>query len=163
MPKYLKISTILVAVIAFISGYFYFQVDWEARAIRQQFEALTKVVEKDGPVTTFEALSRSRRLSEFFTDPASVEYFRGRKLPEDLDSISAGFLSTWGKIETASVTVLRHEIEIRGNGTDARSRATLRGRVIADGRDRMSDTLDYRIGWQNVDGEWLIQTIHPLD
>lgn len=163
MPQHFKIPLILLAVIAFVGGYFYLQVDWEARAIRKQFQALTELVEKDGPVSTFESLSRGRRLADFFTNPASIEYFRGRKLPENLDAISAGFLSAWGRIQEASITVLRHEIEIHQTGTEARSRVTLRGRVIADGRDQMDDKLDYQVFWQQIEGNWRIQRIVPVN
>lgn len=163
MFQRLKIPLIILASVVAIGGYFYLQVDWEARAIRKQFQALTEVVEKDEPVSTFEALSRSRRLATFFTNPASIEYMRGRKLPEDLDAISAGFLSAWGRISEASITVLRHEITISDNSTEAQSEVTVRGRVVADGRDQMRDTIDYRILWQKIEGDWRIQQVFPVD
>lgn len=163
MPSHLKLPLIVIAVLVFIGSYFYLQIDWEVRAIRKQFQALTEVVEKDGPVSTFESLSRSRRLAGFFTNPASIEYFPGRELPGDVDAISAGFLSAWGRVEEARIAVLRHEIELRENATDARSRVTIRGRVVADGRDQMRDTLNYQVFWQQVEGDWRISRLFPVD
>jgi hypothetical protein len=163
MPQALKITLIAGALIAACAAYFYLQIDWEARALRKQLDSLTRLVEKDGPVSTFEALSRSRRLADFFATPASVEYFPGRKLPEDLDAISAGFLSAWGQIQEASITVLRHETDIRQDQGEARSRVTIRGRVIAGGRDQMRDTLDYQIFWQKLDGDWRIRRMLPVE
>lgn len=72
MPQNLKIPLIVLAILGTLGAYFFFQVDWEARAIRKQFQALTELLEKDGPVSTFDALSRSRRLAGFFTNPASI-------------------------------------------------------------------------------------------
>ncbi|TVP80880.1 MAG: hypothetical protein EA353_02725 [Puniceicoccaceae bacterium] len=163
MLQNLKTPAIVVVVIAVIVGYFYSQVDWESRAIRKQFQALTEVVEKDGPVSTFEALSRSRRLSGFFTEPVSVEYFRGRFLPRDLDAMGAGFLAAWGQVDAASVNVVRHELELQAGGQEARSLVTLRCRVVVGGRDQMRDTLKYQITWQKVEGTWRIQRIFPVD
>lgn len=163
MPPNLKIPLIVLAILGTLGTYFFFQVDWEARAIRKQFQALTELVEKDGPVSTFDALSRSRRLAGFFTNPASIEYFPGRHLPDNLDAISAGFLSAWGRIEKASVAVLRHEINLHENRVEARSRVTLRGTVIADGREQMRDTLDYQILWTKVEGDWRIRRLFPVN
>jgi hypothetical protein len=163
MSQRMKTPLIILAVLAAIGGYFYWQVDWEARAIRKQFQALTEVVEKDAPVSTFEALSRSRRLATFFTNPASIEYLRGRKLPEDLDALSAGFLSAWGRVSEASVAVLRHEITISDKGEEAQSDLTVRGRVVADGRDQVRDTINYRILWKKSEGDWRIQQVFPLN
>ena len=48
-------------------------------------------------------------------------------------------------------------------GTEARSRITLRGRAIADGRVQMHDTLDYRVFWKQVNGDWLISRLYPVE
>lgn len=156
-----KIIAITLAVFAGLLAYFSLNIDWDKRAIRSQFSGLIEVVEKDGPVSTFEALSRSRRLNGFFTASPSIEYFRGRSLPKDLEAISAGFLSAWGQIESASIRVLRHEIELRAGDSEARSLVTIRGRVVAGGQDRMRDTLDYQIFWKKQDGDWRIERIFP--
>lgn len=163
MNPRIQIIAITLAVFAGLAAYFFLNIDWDKRAIRSQFSELVEVVEKDGPVSTFEALSRSRRLTGFFTASPSIEYVPGRSLPKDLEGISAGFLSAWGQIESASIRVLRHEIELRGGDSEARSLATIRGRVVEGGQDRMRDTLDYQIFWKKGDGDWRLDRIFPID
>lgn len=155
-----KIPLIVLAIVALLAGYFYTQVDWDARAIRKQLNELVELVEKDGPTSTFDSVGRSRKLVGCFANNPSVEYIPGRRLPKDLDSMSGAFLSVWGEIEQASVRISRHEVEIKGDR--AESNITARCSVIMDGSDRMGDSLNYRITWVRIDGEWLIQSVVAL-
>jgi len=156
-----KIGVVL-GLAALLGLYLYFQVDWDARAIRSEFKQLVDVVEKDGPVSSFEALGRSRKLVGHFAPKASVEYFPGRGLPKDLDGMGAAFLSVWTQIETASVSVQRHEVEIDPRGMEAESMVQAKCSVIFEGAERMGDTLKYRIYWVKIDGDWKIRTVLPL-
>lgn len=155
-----KIPLIVLAVVALIAGYFYTQVDWDARAIRKQLNELADLVEKDGPTSTFDSVGRSRKLVAHFAESPSVEFIPGRRLPKNLDSMSGAFLSVWGEIDKASVRISRHEVEI--NEDRAESTVTAKCSVIVSGSDRMGDSLDYRISWIRVDGEWLIQSVVAL-
>jgi hypothetical protein len=159
-----KIKTALSIFILFVlvGGYFYTQVDWEARAIRRQLSRLTDLVEKDGPVSTFEALGRSRKLPGFFTQDALIEYLPRRSLPPGNDAISGAFLSLWNDVETASIAIRRHEVEVFEKHVDAESRATVRASVILNGREQMGDTMKYRISWRYVEGDWRIQSVVAL-
>ncbi len=156
-----RIPLIAVVVVLVIVGYFYTQVDWEARAVRKQFSELVELVEKDGAVSKFEALGRSRKLTTFFTDDASVVYYRARSLPRDTDAMAGAFLSVWGQLERASVTVLRHEVLI--DESEAESQVTARCSVIMDGSEQVGDTLEYHIDWRKVDGDWRIWNVQPIN
>jgi hypothetical protein len=155
-----KIPIIVLAVLALLVGYFYTQVDWDARAIRKQLNNLAELVEKDGPVSTFDSVGRSRKLVTYLADNSSVEFIPGRRLPGDLDSMSGAFLSVWGEIDKASVRISRHEVEI--DEDRAESTVTAKCSVVIDGSDRMGDSLDYRIIWVRVEGEWLIKSVVAL-
>jgi len=155
-----KIPAIILSVLTALVVYFYLQVDWEARAIRKQFDELVELVEKDGPVSTFESAGRGRKIVDFFTENPSVEYVPGRKLPMDLSSMSGAFISVWSRIDKASVRISRHEIEIVG--ARAVSTVTARCSVIIDGTDRMGGSFDYRIRWLRLEGEWRVQSLVAL-
>lgn len=154
--------TIIFTVLVLIAGYFYTQVDWEARAVRKQLSQLVELVEKDGAVSKFEALGRARKLPDFFTDNPSIEYYPDRRLPKDTDAMSGAFLSVWGQIDTASVRVTRHEVEIDGDEPCAMSNVVARSSVIIDGSEKMGDTLKYRIYWTKVGGDWRIKEVLAL-
>lgn len=162
MPLKYKGPLAVLIVLIGLGGYFYFQVDWEVRAIRKQIEVLTGLVEKSGPVSTFEGLGRGRRLPGLFTETASIEYFRGRYLPQGADAISSLFLGVWGQINELSIRIVGHEVKIQQDGNAARSRVTTRTRVVMGGRDRVGDTLRYQVDWQKVDGQWRIHRILPI-
>ncbi len=155
-----KVPVIAIAAVLLIAGYFYTVVDWNARAVRKQLDALAELVEKDGPVSTFDSVGRSRKLPGFFADNPSVEYFPGRRLPKDLDAMSGAFLSVWGEIDTASVRISRHEVEV--NDERAESMITARCSVVIDGSEKMGDVLDYRINWAKIEGDWLIRSVVAL-
>lgn len=161
VQKY-KIPAIVFVVVVFLAAYFYTQVDWEERAIRKRLNELVELVEKDGPVSTFEAAGRSRKVVEFFEKNPSIEYAPGRRLPKDLDSISGAFLSVWGQVETASLRISHHEVDIQG--VRAESNITARCSVVLRGSERMGDALDYKITWiRQEGGEWVIQGVVAFD
>lgn len=157
-----KIPLIIAAILVLVAGYFYATVDWEARTIRKRIDHLAEQVEKDGPVSTFEALGRSRKLVAVFMDGAEVEYVSGRRLPKDLDSMGAAFISAWGQVEKASVSILRHEVSVDPDRLEAESMLTARCSVIFNGAERMGDTLEYKIFWRKIDGEWRIRSLFPV-
>jgi hypothetical protein len=154
--------TIIFTVLVLIAGYFYTQVDWESRAVRKQLSQLVELVEKDGAVSKFEALGRARKLPDFFTDNPSIEYYPDRRLPKDTDAMSGAFLSVWGQIDTASVRVTRHEVEIDEDEPRAVSNVVARSSVIIDGSEKMGDTLKYRIYWTKVESDWRIKEVLAL-
>jgi len=151
---------IILSVLGVVLGYLYTQIDWESRAVRNQLNGLINLVEKDGAVSTFEAVGRSRKLTNFFAEDASVEYFPGRRLPKDLDAMSGAFLSVWGNIDKANVRVTRHEVEV--DESEAESLVTASCSVIFEGSEQMGDTIKYRINWIQVDGDWLITSVIAL-
>ncbi len=153
---------IALAVLALIAGYFYTQVDWKVRAVRKRFSQLIELVEKDGAVSKFEAVGRSRKLPKFFVENPSVEYFPSRHLPKDLDAMSGAFLSAWGQIDTASISLIRHEVEIKDDEHTAESNVIVRSRVIIDGSEKIGDTLKYRIYWEKNKGDWCIKEVMAL-
>lgn len=155
-----RIPLIAFVIAVLLGAYFYTQVDWDERAVRNQLNELTELIEKDGPVSTFDSVGRSRKLVGFFTKNSSIEYIPGRRLPKDLDSMSGAFLSVWGQIETASVRISRHEVDIKEDR--AESIVTAKCSVIFEGSDRMGDSLDYRITWVRDEGDWLIKSVVSL-
>lgn len=155
-----KIPLIVLAVVALLVGYFYTQVDWDARAIRKELNELAELVEKDGPTSTFDSVGRSGKFAAHFADSPSVEFISGRRLPKDSDLMGGAFLSVWGEIDKASVRISRHEVEI--NEDRAESTVTAKCSVVIDSYDRMGDSLNYRISWIRVDGEWLIKSVVAL-
>jgi hypothetical protein len=159
MSAKLKTISIVSAIIVFVCGYFYTQVDWEARAIRKQFSELVDLVEKEGAVSTFEALARSRQLPNYFTEDAMVEYLAGRSFPKGTDGMGRAFLAAWSQLDSAAVSILRHEVEINENYPEAKSRVSANCRVVFEGRDQMRDTVQYQIYWRKVEGDWLIRQI----
>ena len=150
-------------IVSLIIGYFYLQVDWNARAIRKQFSQLIELVEKEGAVSKFESVGRSRKLPGFFTDNASIEYFPNRRLPKDRDAMSGAFLSVWGQIDTASVSVLRHAVDIDEDALRCESNVVVRSSVIMNGSEKMGDTLKYRIYWRKIGNDWRIEEVIALD
>jgi hypothetical protein len=161
MNPRLRIPLIVVSVLLAIGGYFYTQVDWDARAIRQQLNRLVESVEKDAPASTFEALGRSRQLVDTLAPGASIEYLPGRSLPKDLDAMSGAFVSAWGRADRISILVLRHEVSVEPDEPRAESMLTARCSVILEGSERAGDTLKYRIYWHKIEGEWRIETLIP--
>lgn len=155
-----RIPLIVLVVAVLLASYFYTQVDWDERAVHNQLNELTELIEKDGPVSTFDSVGRSRKLVNFFTKNPSIEYMPGRRLPKDMDSMSGAFLSVWGQIEKASVRISRHEVEI--NDDRAESTVTTKCSVILEGSDRMGDAIDYRINWIRFEGDWLIKSVVAL-
>lgn len=162
MTDRFKIALIAAAVLLLVGGYFYIMVDWDARAIRQRVSDLAHLVEKDGPVSTLEAVGRSRQLVRVFAEGAEVEYAPGRRLPKDLDAMGAAFISAWGQVDKASVRITRHEVEVDPDGSSAESMLTARCSVILNGSEQMGDTLEYRIYWSQRDGDWFIRSLFPL-
>jgi len=154
---------IILGVVVLIAAYFFFQIDWEARAIRGQFDQLVELVEKDGPVSQFEALGRSRKLVGLFTEQPTIEYFPNRRLSRGADAIGAAFLSAWSELDTASIYLLGHELEVDDDSVSARSKITLRASIRMEGVEKMGDTLRYRVYWQKVDGTWRIRDLIALE
>jgi hypothetical protein len=158
---YKSLIVALVLIILF-AGYFYTQVDWEARAVRKQLDQLVELVEKDGAISKFEAVGRSRQLPDFFVKNPSVEYYPNRRLPRDSDAISGAFLSVWGQLDSASARVIRHEVEIGEDASEAESNAVVRSSVIMGGSEQMGNTLKYRIYWTKIEGDWRIREVLAL-
>lgn len=143
-------------VVALIGAWLLFGIDWEARAIRKQFTELVELVEKDGPVSSIEALGRGRKLGQLFTDGARVEYYPGRELPRNLNAMGAALASVWSRVDRASVRIGRHAVEVAQSKESATSNLRLTCSVILEGAERMGDTIDYRAYWVRTDGKWLI-------
>lgn len=150
-----------VVAVVLIAAYLFFQVDWEARAIRGQFDDLTELVEKDGAVSTLEAAMRSRKLANFFVDEPSLEYYPNRKLPSDIDALSGAFISVWKQVEKVSVRVLRHQVFV--DGRRAESQVMAQCSVRFDGAEQMGDTMKYRIEWVRGEENWLIDMIQCIE
>ncbi|MDQ8195318.1 nuclear transport factor 2 family protein [Coraliomargarita sp. SDUM461004] len=159
MSSKLKIFTGVAIAALFIAIYFYTQVDWEVRTIRKNFSELVELVEKDGPVSSFEAIARSRQLTAVFTKDARVEYLAGRSLPRGRDEMGRAFLAVWAKVDTVKISVLRHDVELSDSALEASSRVSVNCTVVIEGNDRMRDAVEYRIYWQKVGGDWLIGEI----
>ena len=134
-----------------------FGVDWDSRAVKKRFDSLAELVEKDGPVSSIEALGRGRKLVQYFSEGAFVEYYPGRELPRNMDAMGVAFVSVWQRIDEASITVVRHKVDLADSKESAESLLSARCSVILDGSERMGDTLRYRIYWIKRDGDWLIE------
>lgn len=154
-----KISALLLAVALLVGGYLYFFYDWSAHAVRAQFENLVQLVEKEGAVSSFEALGRSRQFAEVFMPDAFVEYYPGRSLPRNLKNLGAAYLTVWNRLESASVRVARHDVEVDASKEEAVSQLLATCSVILEGSERMGDTVEYKIYWTKFDGEWRIERL----
>lgn len=155
----MKILVSALVGVLVIGAIVYFKIDWESRAIYKAFDQLVETVEKEGPVSPFEALGRSRELKSKFTERLLVEYLPGRALPRDREALGVAFLSIWNKVESISIRVVRHDVDVDDNGYEAESRLVARCSVIYDGSERMGDTLEYVVFWTQVDGDWLIERL----
>ncbi|WPJ96793.1 hypothetical protein SH580_03625 [Coraliomargarita algicola] len=158
----MKTSAILAALLLLVCGYFYLQVDWEARAIRQQLKQVVDLVEKDGAVSTLEAMGRSRQLTAVLTSDAKIEYLTGRSFPKGADALGRAFLAAWSQVNTANVSILKHEVDISENYPEAKSRVTANCRVLLDGQEVLRDTVRYQIYWKKQEGDWLIREVVAL-
>lgn len=147
------------AVVGALILFFVFGSNTDERAIRGRLDALAEIVEKDGPVSQFEALGRSRKFKELFAERAFIEYLPGRSLPQSTDAMQTGFLSVWGQIETASVHISKHEVEVDASGEEAISTFYAKCQVIINGSDKMGQTVQYRAYWVKREGDWVIERI----
>jgi hypothetical protein len=146
------IAVVLVVVYVLSSGS-------EESVIQKRLLSLVEIVEKDGPVSQFEALGRSRKFKERFAERALIEYLPSRSLPQSADAMQSGFLSVWGQIESAKVTITKHEVELDASSEEAISTFYARARVMMNGSDQMGQTVQYRAFWVKQEGDWLIERI----
>lgn len=150
---------LLIGVGLSLVVYGFFFVDWEARAVRAKFQSLVELVEKDGAISSFETLGRSRQFSAVFMPDAFIEYYPGRSLPRTHDSLGAAYLTVWNRLDSASIRVVRHEVDIDASKVDAVSQLVARCSVILDGSERIGDTVEYQVYWVKREGEWLIDRL----
>jgi len=158
-----KTVLFVAALVALCMASILWKIDWDARAIDKQLNELAELVEKSGPESTFEELGRSRRVATFFTDSCEIEYLRQRSSLSGADSISAAFLSVRGAIKTASVRLSQHTIAVDADAARAESTVRASAKITTRGGDEWRDTLNYRIVWDQVEGEWLIRQIWIKD
>lgn len=133
--------------------------DADERAIRRQLDQLVEIVEKDGTVSKLETLSRSRKFKELFVDDALIEYLPGESLPRGADVMQSGFLQVWSRIESASIRITQHEVEMDASKVEATSTFYAVCKIMLNGTNQMGDTVQYRSYWFKQDGEWLIERI----
>lgn len=154
-----KTYIIIIGIVAIIGAWFVFGGDSEERAIRRQLDQLVEIVEKEGVVSKFETLGRSRKFKEIFVEDALIEYLPGESLPRGADVMQSGFLQVWSQLESASIRISQHEVEIDVSRTEATSTFYAACKVMLNGRNQMGDTVQYRSYWIKRDGEWLIERI----
>lgn len=157
-----RIPVIILVVFVISAGWFFFFRGSDESAIRGQLDKLVEVVEKDAPVSTFEALSRSRKLTKIFAKKTHIEYYQARQLSGDSDAIASAFLSVWGQIDKVSIRVIRHTVEVAASGREAESIFKATCNVVMNGSEKMGDTREYRVNWIKVEGDWLIEQIVPI-
>jgi len=145
--------------VALILGWVLLGASGDERMIQKRLIELTKLVEKEGSVSQFEALGRSRKFKELFVASALIEYLPGRSLPRQTGAMQSGFLSIWGQIETASIRVSDHEVDVDERGAEATSDFVATCQIIINGSDRMGDAVRYRAYWIKQEGDWLIERI----
>ncbi|CAA6692897.1 Unannotated [Lentimonas sp. CC19] len=158
-----KTVLVVAALVALCIASLFWNVDWDARAIDKQLNELADLVEKSEPESAFEALGRSRRVADLFTDSCEIEYLPQRSSLSGADSISAAFLSVRNAIETASVGLSQHTIAVDAGAARAESSVRASAKVATRGGDEWRDRLNYRIVWEKVEGEWLIRQIWIKD
>ena len=73
--------------------------------------------------------------------------------------MGSAFLSVWGNVDQASVRLIKHEVAINDRGTEADSRVLASCSVVLAGAEQMGDTVQYRIYWRKIDGDWLIREV----
>lgn len=149
---------LLIIVIWFVGG------GSETKAIYKRFDALVDLVEKDGPASTFETVGRTRKIVEFFEPAAAIEYYPGRTLPKDLEAMQGAFVQVWGRLDSASVSIQRHDVELDESGANAVSTLRATSQVMMHGEQEMSGAIEYQIDWVKVDGDWKIERVlanHP--
>lgn len=156
-----KTAISLAIALAIILGWMLWRTDWDSRAIHKTLKSLAELVEKDGSESTFEALGRGRKVPEFFMENAQIEYLPNRSFRAG-DTLSAVFLSARSQVETASVRISRHEIMVDAGGRRAESTARVSAQVTVAGGGRHSDSVEYRILWEKVAGDWRIRLISVI-
>ena len=154
-----KTVLVVVALVTLCVASIFWNVDWDARAIDKQLSELVELVEKSEPESTFEELGCSRRVASLFTDSCEIEYLPQRSSLNGADSISGAFLSVRNAIESASVRLSQHAISVDADAERAESTVQASAKVATRTGDEWSDTLHYRIIWEQVGGEWLIAQI----
>ena len=157
-----KVTLVFVAALILLAVWFFFFRGSDEGAIRGQLDKLVEVVEKDAPVSTFEALSRSRQLTKIFAKKTHIEYSQARQLSGDSDTIASAFLSVWGQIDKVAIRVHSHSVEVTESGLEAESVFKATCNVVMNGSEQMGDTMEYRVNWIKVEGDWLIEQIVPL-
>lgn len=158
-----KILGILAFSLLLVTGIWFWRIDWDERAIHKQLDQLVALVEKEGPVSTIEALGRGRKLPSFFAPNVYVEYYPGRSLPREMDAMAPAFLGVWNRLDHVSVRISRHDVEVDAERSRATSTLTANCRVVIDGSERMGDTIKYRAYWIQNEGDWLIERLVPLE
>lgn len=148
-----------LAIAAIVVGFLFFYGDRDVRAIRVQLNALVETVEKDGTLSKFELLGRSRKFKDIFFDGAHIQYLPGKSLPTRAVALQSGFLSVWSQIKTASVRISQHEVEVDSAGTEACSTFYANCKLMMNGSNRISETVFYRAYWVKIEGDWLIESI----
>jgi len=133
--------------------------DRDKHAIRDKLNALVELVEKDGAVSKFEALGRARKFKAIFDSGAFIEYLPSKSLSIRSDAMQSGFLRAWTQIDSASIRISQHEVDIDSDRAKAVSTFYAECRIAMDGSSPMSDTVFYRAYWVKADGEWLIEGI----
>ena len=156
MKKGILIGLVLCLVVV---GFLFLGGGGEERAIEKRLDALVEQVEKDGPASKFEAVGRARKVVEFFAPEADVEYYPRRRLPRDLDSMQGAFIQAWDSLDTATVWIQQHKVELDASEENAVSTFRATSQVKMNGEQDMSDTIPYRIEWVKLDGEWKIARV----
>lgn len=151
------IAVLLIVVV--LGSWWYLQIDRDARAIRKQFDELVELVEKDGPISSFEAIGRSQKIKAKFTERLLVEYLPGRALPRERDALGGAFLSALNQVDSISVRVSRHDVDVDEDGMEAESSLVANCSLVMNGSERMGDTIDYLVFWAKQEGEWLIERL----
>lgn len=159
MTTRLKAVLALTVLVLLCVASIVWNVDWDARAINQQLNKLAELVEKSQTESSFEAMGRARRVGNFFTDACEIEYLPQRSSVAGADSIQAVFLSARNSIQTVSVRLSQHSITVNTDAERAESTVRAVAKVAMRGGDQWGDVLNYRIAWEQIDGEWLIQQI----
>ncbi len=148
--------SVLIVVILLIGGRLY-QTDWSQRAVDNRLLELVELIEKDGSETPILALGKSNQMKQFFTDTASIEYLPNRSPLSGGQAFAATFLSFRGFIETLSLRVGSHEIQIDESKASATSDVSIFPKGTMKGGERGGgEKLRFEISWLKRDGDWLI-------
>ena len=158
MPYTLKFIALVVFLVSLLGIIIFLGTESEERKINKRLDKLIALNEKAGQENKLNAVSKARRISNYFTENCQIDLPYGGGTVTGREVLTGSVIQLRAQSETITLVLKERSITLATNEISAEMK--IRIKVSEEFiNDEYSDLVEIYLEWEKIDSDWYIERV----